>query len=314
MKEVSMPKKRTITSFRRKKNLCELCGCVESDVDHICYENYVKVDMREVELSEDDVIEIHNNDEEETNVVEIEDEVSINDEVNANKVKTIVSYRQRKNLCLLCGTVDIGVDHECVEDYSEADRRSYELKKEDPRTVITPKEKIQTIEEKQAVQSINYEFINNHPDDYFRLTKTEDIQSLRKFIIIDINKSETGQKFSVDYLKFMSSKHKNYIIYVIGNIDELYSFKEANDLKKLSNFCPIKNVLDQNIVNHIHGCVRYFGFPSKNVTYCMCYNIPCTTFFDNSEELELPCNIVNVKSDEDITLDHVKLNVLTWKL
>lgn len=319
MAEVSAAKKRSIIAYRKKKDLCTLCGCVKEGSEHVCYENYVRADMREERLRKADVIEIHGQENETDNsVVPTLEDVSENEsnvmpELDA-RVKTVISYRRRKKLCVKCGAADADTEHDCDEDYTEADRRSEDEKKADPRTVITPKEKMPTIEEQNVTEQVNNEFRDKYPDPFFRMDKTEDVEAQRKFILIDINRSVSGQKFSVDYLQFMTSKHKNMIVYIIGQIDSVYSFKESDELKKISNLCPIKNILDQNIVNHLHCCERFFGFPSKYITYSMCYNIPCTVFFDNSEKYDIPCNVVDVKNDQDVTRDIVSINTLSWKI
>jgi len=314
--KVSEAKKRSVVGYRKKKGLCELCGCVKDGAEHVCYENYVKADMTDVELRKEDVVEIHGVAKEEvvSSLEELaENETNVMPELDA-RIKTIISYRRRKQLCIRCGSVDVNVDHKCEEDYTEADRRSEEEKKADPRTVITPKEKMPTIEEKQQIDEVNKAFTKKHPDEFFRMQKTAEIQSQRKFILIDLNRSVNGQKFSVDYIKFLTSKHKNMIIYAIGDIDSIYSYKESQDLGKIANFCSIRNILDQNIVNHLHGCQRFFGFPSKYMTYSMCYNIPCTAFFDNSDNYNVPCDIVDIKDGEDVNRQLVAINVTSWKV
>jgi hypothetical protein len=46
----------------------------------------------------------------------------------------------------------------------------------------------------------------------------------------------------------------------------------------------------------------------------MCWNIKCTTFFDNTEKYDLPCEIVNIPSNDDVTLETIKTNVLSWRI
>lgn len=46
--------------------------------------------------------------------------------------KGVIQYhRRKKNLCQKCGTVEEGVEHDCIEDYSKADRRSEKKNNQD---------------------------------------------------------------------------------------------------------------------------------------------------------------------------------------
>ena len=38
------------------------------------------------------------------------------------KQDAILRWRKKKNLCPLCGTVQVGIEHICIEDYSKSDR------------------------------------------------------------------------------------------------------------------------------------------------------------------------------------------------
>jgi hypothetical protein len=327
MPEVSVAKKRSITAFRRKFELCEQCGCVEKDLPHVCYENYVKADMTKEDLKKSDVIS--------TTRVGISEDEKINEDliVETNdvseeekkdqeaksleltsKIKTVISYRGRKSLCLSCGKVDQGIEHECVEDYEQADMRSEEEKDEDPRTIHTPKEQKQTISEQEKVAAINEEFLKNTLNPMFELSKTQALTIQRDYIMLDLTKSPTGQKFDVGYIEYMSHKYKNMIIFIIGDIEKIYTYKELIMIKKIANVCPIVNLMKQNIINYLHGCKHLFSFPSDYITYCMVHDINATVFFDNSSKYTLPCGIVDIPTNMDVDRVVVAKNAVAWRV
>jgi hypothetical protein len=312
MPEVSNRKKTQIEAYRKKKNLCLKCGRFEDGKEHICYVNYVKSDMRGVALDKDNMIEtIHPNDQDiNSDVEEVVDEPNIVE--LDRKIRTIKSYREKKGLCEKCG--QDAHDGECSEDFSKSDTRSDDEKKEDPRIVKTPRKKEPTIVEEITTEEFNKEYVELNEDDFFRLNPTEKIATLRPYIIVDIRHSDNGQKMDVGYLKFMTSKYKNMIVYMIGDPEKEFTCLDNNSLKKITNLARIKNITDQNLVNYMHGCCRYFGFPTKQITYCMTRKIPCTVFFDNTEGFDLPCAVVQLSDDENISLDIVKRNVLSWRI
>jgi len=231
-----------------------------------------------------------------------------------NSIKTVISYRDRKGLCIKCGKVDAGVEHTCVEDYTHADMRTEEEKESDDRTIKTPKEQKLTITEQDKQNHINKAILDADLNPMFKLGKSQDLTIQRDYIMIDLSKSATGQKFDVGYIEYMSHKYKNMIIFIIGDLDNTYTFKELTIIKKIANVCPIVNLMRQNIVNYLHGCKRFFGFPSDYITYCMIHNLPATVFFDNSQNFDLPCNIVDIKNNYDVDRVIVAQNVLAWKM
>lgn len=328
MTEVSAAKKRSIVAYRKKAGLCAECGCVEDGTAHVCYENYVKTDMREIDLATDDVVSttrvgIDESDEvteetvtkESTNVSEEEKQDSNEKQVEVtNAIKTVISYRDRKGLCIKCGKVDADIEHTCVEDYTHADMRTEEEKEADDRTIRTPKEQKLTITEQEKQNHINKAMLEADINPMFKLTKSQDLTIQRDYIMIDLSKSATGQKFDVGYIEYMSHKYKNMIIFIIGDLENTYTFKELTIIKKIANVCPIVNLMRQNIVNYLHGCKRFFGFPSDYITYCMIHKLPATVFFDNESNYDLPCNIVDIKNNYDVDRVVVSQNVLAWKM
>lgn len=302
--EVSPYKIRSVTGYRKKKNLCIQCGRFDKGTPHECIENYIKADMRDVDLPEE-VIDCHSNGE------------SLRDNIDVDKVKeeaskkTIQSYRDRKNLCLVCGKDKH--DSDCNPNYERADMRPTNEIESDPRTVITPKKKEISILEEMTNDVINRAFLERSSDEFMKLRPSVEIAAPRPFIVIDINLSDTGQKFDISFLEYMNHKH-NYIIFLLGDPSTVYSFIELEKIKKLIGMCPIRNLLDQNIINHLHGCKRFFGFPSRFSTYCIIHNIPMTVFFKNEEKFVLPCNIVEIDNNVNVDIEIVKRNVLSWRV
>jgi len=260
--------------------------------------------MREIELPQE-IIDLHN-----TGKPVVETPTPKEVKENASK-KTIQSYRDRKNLCLICGKDKH--DNDCEETYEHADMRSDDERNADPRTVITPKKKDISILDEMTNKVINKAYLERSSDEFMKLRPSLDIAAPRPFIVIDINVSDCGQKFDVSFLEYMNHKH-NFIIFLLGDPSTIYSFSELERIKKLIGMCPIRNLLDQNIVNHLHGCKRFFGFPSQYSTYCIVHSIPLTVFFKNEENFTLPCNIVEVETDKNVDIELVKRNVLSWRV
>lgn len=299
-----MSRKQTmVIAYRKKKNLCAECGRYDKDDQkHECLENYVKADMRGIDLKPEDIVGNEDN---------IETPEKALPEIDT-RIKTIISYRKRKNLCTICGK-DVHEGTDCEEDYTESDTRDEKEKQEDPRTVKTPKEQSSSILEDMQQEKVNEVFLKN-ASDFYNLVPQNNAVSNRPYIVIDLSQSDHGQRFDYDYVEYMSRRHKNMIVYVLGDIGSVFSYSDCMKISKdLKNVCPITNLLDQNIVNYLGGCKRFFGFPSKYMVYCMTRDIQCTTFCD-SEELDVPCNVVVLPNDQNVSLDLAKQNVLAWRV
>jgi hypothetical protein len=309
VKRVSEPKKRSISGYRKKKDLCVLCGTAEAESEHTCYENYVKSDMRGVELEDKDII---------SGKPELKPEEStplkVIPELDA-RIKTILSYRRKKSLCVECGKVDEEADHDCITDFTASDMRTEKEKKKDPRIVETPKGKPETIHGNNKQDGVIEEFNSLKKDDFFLMPPTARIQSHRPFIILHLEKSDEDQMIEFSYLEFLARKHKSLIVYILGDLSEHYTYHQMSEIKELLNVMPVSNVTDQNIVNILHSCERFFGFPSRYITYCLCHKLECTVFFDNSvDEFDLACNIVSIPDNENVTSEIVKLHTQSWSL
>jgi len=279
--------KQMIKIHRRKKNLCEDCGRFSSDIDHECVENYVKSDMRG-------------------------EDVAVMTKDDDKRIKTIKSYREKKDLCLFCGTDKHTED--CTPDYSATDLRTDEEKKSDPRTVRTPKDKQDTITRTLFDDEVNKQFIESTDNNFLKLEANQEVQSLRPYIILDLTRSDNGQIIGFDFLQFMARKHNSYIIFLLGDPALIYTAMEMVLFKKLVNICCITNMMDQNIANYLTSCVRFFGYPSDYATYCMMRGINSTVYMDNEPNFDLPCTIVDVKNDENITVKMASRDISCWKV
>jgi hypothetical protein len=323
MPEVSKMKKSQITAYRRKKGVCLQCGRFEPEEVHACLVNYVKADMRGVELTDSDIFEVImlNQDTE----IKLEDpaEDITDDYVETPekalpeldvRIKTILSYRKRKGLCAYCGKNPH--EDDCNEDYTETDLRNDEEKTVEPRTVKTPKKKEPTVLEKLETDEMNKRFLEGQKDPFYKIDKTVDIHTQRPFIMIDITPSDNGQLITFEYVNYIARKYKNKIVFLLGDPTKVWTFTQNRTLEGLHNVSLLRNTIDQNIVNHLHVAKRFFGFPSRYVTYCMTRELPTTTFLNNEEgEFDfLSCDIVSIKDNENVTIETVKRNVVTWRL
>jgi hypothetical protein len=306
MPSISIYRVRSIVSYRRKKGLCGSCGAFPSGQQHKCIENYIKTDMVGVEIDKNDPYVVCDGD---ANISNYTDKIK--EEVRR---KTVVSYREKKNLCLRCGNdiTDLCNQTSCEENYDIADRR--QNKEEDPRTIITPKKKEPSILDSMQLNILNKEYLKYSNDEFLKIEPTNIMVAVRNFIIIDINHSEFNQRIDFSYVNFMIRKHCNYIIYLLGDPIKIFPYSDILKLRKMVGVCLIRNVLDQNIVNHICGCKRFFGFPSRYSTYCMLHKIPVTIFFKNDEGFELPCNTVNLDKNQNVDIELIKKNIVSWRI
>jgi hypothetical protein len=298
---------RSIISYRHKKCLCEKCGSYSDKCDHTCIENYIKNDMRGKDIPKDHPFVIK---------IDIKDCINkISDQV---KKRTIISYRLKKNLCPRCGVdpSDLCKSETCQENYKIVDNRVDNKKDIDPRTIITPKKRELSILDNMQVNILNKEYIKYADDNFLKLipiVKSNQICS-KNYIIIDINPSEFNQRIDFSYINYMVRKHIGFVVFLLGNPVKIFSYSDILKFRKLLRVCPIRNVLDQNIINHICGCKRFFGFPSKYLAYCMLHSIPATIFFKNEENFDLHCNIVNLEKNQNVDIEIVKRNILSWRI
>ena len=324
-------KQRMIIQWRKRKNLCELCGRFLADEEHECLENYVKADMRYEDLPKHEiVVELSKS------PVSFEEEVNVTDKVEIQEVdpdkqkdirdrrkETIITYRKKKNLCIVCGKafnndrLEGGDCHnyDCEPNYEKSDMRTDEEKEKDPRIVETPREKTTTIQEEIARDRINKTFIQSSPNPLMHLEPTDNVKvlKLRQFIMIDLRPSNNGQLITFEYLEFMHRKFKKYFIYTIGDASQVYTALEIMNLKKFANVYSLDNMMDQNIVDHLHACIRFFGFPSEYLTYCMTRGIKCTTFVKNTN-MDIPCTMISVDDTENVDLSIVSRNTAACRL
>jgi len=300
---------RSMLAYRRKNNLCQKCGAFLETETHTCIENYIKTDMRGIEITKDDPLVVTNSQETTDSLEKFKE--------NAKR-KTLYSFRLKKDLCPRCGMdfTPLCREQKCEENYETSDRRNIEKKEEDPRTIITPKKKETSILDLMEVDVLNKEYLKNVDDDFLKLVSTVSPTSIcsRPYIIIDINPSEFDQRIEFSYINFMVKKYTGYVIFLLGDPLKIFSYSDILKLRKMIRLCPIRNLLDQNLINHICGCKRFFGFPSKYSTYCLLRSIPLTLFFKNSEGYQLNCSMVSIDQDQNVDIELVKRNVISWRV
>ena len=331
MKEDQLTNKERMTiAWRKRKDLCELCGRFLASESHECLENYVKADMRKEELAKKNIVV-------NAEIPTIIDEVKIADKIEIEeqnpdkqeddrkdkRKKTIEAYRRKKNLCIRCGK-DFNNDrlegcdchnYECEKNYEKSDMRPTEEKKEDPRTIETPREKLTTIQDEMVRENINKKFIKSSLNPFMHLEPTDNVKVLkgRPFILIDFHPSSNNQIITFEYLDYMRQKYKNYRICIIGDVTQIFTAIQVSNMKKFPNVYSLDNLMDQNIVDHLCACSRFFGFPSDYLTYCMTRGVNCTTFVKVAG-LDIPCTIVSVDPNENVDLAIVARNTASYKL
>jgi hypothetical protein len=88
---------------------------------------------------------------------------------------------------------------------------------------------------------ISYFILKEKIDEMFRKeTKNSQFYTLasskkrifsRKYAIIDLTPSDTGQKFTYEYINFMQKKYPNYILFVINKLRIRFLYKIINQIK-----------------------------------------------------------------------------------
>jgi len=232
-------------------------------------------------------------------------------ESEVKKKLAIKSYRQRKNLCLLCGKLP----HygPCEENYIKSDMRSKEEIERDRRIIVTPKARFPTITDTMINEKAKEEFLKITKNPLLKMSKTEPVPFVKKYIIIDI-RSCNNHRLDFSYIKFMSKRYPTINIFLLGNIKESFIAKDLLIFKKLLNLKTVPNLVNQYIVNLLHGCERFFGFPSDYALYCILNDIKCTIFLNNEDDYTLPCDIIKLDKEQNVDIELVKSNVLTWRI
>ena len=181
-------------------------------------------------------------------------------ELNQDKRKeTIISYRRKKELCIRCGK-DI---HEgpCEENFVQSDMRTEEEKEKDPRIISIPKKQEDYIEEPEI-----------------NLDATEETKYIRKFILFDITEGPKGERFDYSDLRYICKKYQDYIVCVIGNLDEMFPYAQVLELRKITNLMQLNCLTDQDIVNHIWSCKYFISFKSRFTIYASYHERNCLEF------------------------------------
>lgn len=228
-------KKIVIQRHRRNKNLCLRCGKDPHEGD--CEESYLKADMRNVS-------------------VEKETAQSKN-KITPHKKATIIHYREEKKLCPKCGKELHEGD--CIEDFSQSDNRTQEEKQFRPAIVTAPPRPTQ--EDAHNTAQINESILSMKP--------TKKIELYRNFIVVNLAKSVINEyRIELSAITQLSTRFKDYIIVMMGNIDEYFSYLDSMKLKTLTNVLNVPFFTKQDMINYVSSCKKYLSFYDDYIEYC----------------------------------------------
>jgi len=231
--------------WRPKKGLCVRCGL--DTHEGTCEENYEKVDMRSTTKKH------------KPNSVD-----------NNKKIKTIQSYRKKKGLCLKCGLLE--GTQPCIENYTKSDNRKEEEKKDDPRTVKTPKEQIKTVIEVTQSKK-KFKFISkniNYDKSPFN----------RKYILLDLFESKDGYRIDFSAINHLSKTYSTYLICIVGDLNKYFKY---DDILKINKDINIYVVKDQ-IVKYLNHCNMFLSYHNDYKDFCNDYDIKFIQF-DSAKEV-----------------------------
>lgn len=248
-------KKIVIQRHRRNKNLCILCG--KDPHDGECEESYIKADMRDITIKK----EVEKN--------------KAKSKITPHKKATIIHYREEKKLCPKCGKELHEGD--CIEDFSQSDNRTQEEKEFRPAVVTAPPRPTQ--EDAHNNAKINETILNMSP--------TKKIELYRGFIVINLTKSViNGYRIELSAINQLSMRFKDYILVLMGNIDEYFSYLDSMKLKVLTNITNVPFYTKQDMINYISSSKKYFSFYDDYIEYCKKNNILYYEF-DNTKNVTM---------------------------
>lgn len=237
-----------------------------------------------------------NNFTEEKEQVEIKKETGFQDpELRKRAMSSLCINRRRTHgFCEKCGadTSDHQYGVECIENYSNYDRRSKELRKLMKQS-IPIKEKV-TVSDKVNVAVA--EVVN--PKKIEKEIKTEtNIPNMipdadpilqRKYIMVDITKPEDGSMFDADFINFYAKQYPDHVVVLCGSpkgYPPFFTFVETKKQKNVSDI--LINTDKQTMVNYLAKCDFFITFYSEYVLYCRKNEVKCICFMvDGKEELE----------------------------
>jgi len=238
-------KRTVIIGHRKRKGLCIRCGFDIHDNDN-CVENYLKADNRINPGKTDNKIDFD------------------------RKIRTIISYREKKILCIRCGLEK----HEgsCNEIYNQVDNRPDRDKLVRPAIIYTPKkEKSRIIEE--IIET------NQQPDDpIFDLKKENNITLQRNFIIVNLSKSDNGNIVEYSFLNHISKKFQHLIICVFGSLEKTFPYSDLIKIRKMINITEVLDIDKQTMIDYLWACDKYYSFKNEYTKYCNKNNIPVYEF------------------------------------
>jgi len=300
--DINPYKIRSVKGFRRKKGLCPLCGKFKIDDIHECIENYIKTDMTSDDIPKDQ---------------QVSSEEKMKELTEDARIKTVLNYRFKKDLCKRCGRTptDDCLKEVCIENYDKSDNREIESQIDDPRTIITPRKKDISILDVVMSDISNKEIIENTNDSFLKLVGKMNPNYLMPYIIVDIS-VRGNNKIDYSFIEFLNKKYK-FIICLLGDITKFFTIKQCGDVKKLPGVIEIKNLLDQNIVDHLTYCKHYFGFTSKYSEYCITRKIPITLFvIDDIKNYKLNGHntIIKINENDNVDINTIKRNISSWRI
>lgn len=226
---------------RKRMGLCISCGKEIHTGE--CIPDYKKADNRKVEI--------------EGKMVDIQ-----------QKKITIISYRKKKKLCTRCGKEMHG-EEPCIEIYDQVDHRTVEEKCVRPAVIPTPKFKPTTILD--DITAFNNKEIK------IQLEKTADIVLQRSFIVLCIQKSNTGNIVEFSCISYLAKKFQDDIICIIGNQEKEFPYSDLMKLRRMTNIKYLSNN-QQEIVNFLWSSKLLISFENDYTDYCKKNKLPVCIF------------------------------------
>lgn len=258
-------KKIVVQRHRKNKNLCLRCGKELHDGD--CVEDYTKADMRDSTIKK-----------------EQEEQIKRETIITPRKKTTIIHYREEKQLCVRCGK-ELH-DGDCEEDYTKSDNRTDEEKQFRPAIITAPSRPTQ--EDARKNTQIDNDILSLEPN--------KKIKFYRDYIVINLSRSAINDyQIQLSAIIQLSTRLKDYILVLIGNVDNYFSYLDALKLQTLTNIHNVRFCTKQDMINYISGCRKYLSYYDDYIEYCKKKNIPYFEF-DNTK------NVTNMIPQEAYTL------------
>lgn len=140
-------------------------------------------------------------------------------------------------------------------------------------------------------------------------TYTETITN-RKYIVIDIK----SKIFTFEYVKFMANRHSDHIVFLIGDIKEVFTPRELLDYAKIINLKNISIFNQQNIVNLLFNCERLFTGFNDMLLFCNMHGLKVTFFSRDVDEKNRYPDGITLKKEQKVDINLVKTNPKCWQI